>query len=165
MSTTGSTSRASGNENSARSREFVTSMIGDQLCGIPVLDVQDVLGPQPTTPIPLAPPEVAGSLNLRGRVVTAVELRTRMGLPPRDDDSEGMSIVVEHNGELYSLIVDSVGEVLKTSPETFERNPSTLNSLWRSFSEGVYRLEQGLLVVLDPDLLLNFGGIGNEDAA
>lgn len=137
-------------------REFVTAVVGGQLCGIPVMKVQDVLGPLHITPIPLAPPEVAGSLNLRGRVVTTIELRIRMGLPPRDEGNKGMSIVVEHHGELYSLMVDNVGEVLKMSLDTFENNPATLDSLWRSFSEGVYRLDEGLLVVLDVDQLLDF---------
>ncbi len=138
-------------------REFVTATIGSQLCGIPVLKVQDVLGPQRITPIPLAPVEVAGSLNLRGRIVTAIDLRTRLGLTLHADDKNEMSIVVEHHGELYSLMIDTVGEVLKMSASNFERNPATLDPVWRGFSEGVYRLTEGLLVVLDVDTLLDFG--------
>lgn len=136
--------------------EFVTAQIGDQRCGIAVLQVQDVLAPQQITPIPLAPREVAGSLNLRGRIVTAIDLRTRMGLPPREDGAHTMSIVVEHNNELYSLIVDDVGEVMKVSEKTFERNPPTLDPLWRAYSAGVYRLDEGLLVALDVGTLLAF---------
>ncbi|HAI31166.1 MAG TPA: chemotaxis protein CheW, partial [Thalassospira sp.] len=71
--------------------------------GIPVLTVQDVLGPQRITRIPLSPPEVAGSLNLRGRIVTAIDVRKRLGLRDREDDEPGMSIVVDEGGELYSL--------------------------------------------------------------
>ena len=138
-------------------REFVTVTIGTQLCGIPVLKVQDVLGPQRITPIPLAPVEVAGSLNLRGRIVTAIDLRLRMGLELRAEEDNEMSIVVEHHNELYSLMVDSVGEVLKMSLSDFERNPATLDSTWRGFSEGVYRLPEGLLVILDVETLLDFG--------
>ncbi len=144
-------------------REFVTATIGSQLCGIPVLKVQDVLGPQRITPIPLAPVEVAGSLNLRGRIVTAIDLRTRLGLTLHADDKNEMSIVVEHHGELYSLMIDTVGEVLKMSASNFERNPATLDPVWRGFSEGVYRLTEGLLVVLDVDTLLDFGK--QKDAA
>ena len=144
-------------------REFVTATIGSQLCGIPVLKVQDVLGPQRITPIPLAPVEVAGSLNLRGRIVTAIDLRTRLGLTLHADDKNEMSIVVEHHGELYSLMIDAVGEVLKMSASNFERNPATLDPVWRGFSEGVYRLTEGLLVVLDVDTLLDFGK--QKDAA
>ncbi len=135
-------------------REFVTATIGSQLCGIPVLKVQDVLGPQRITPIPLSPVEVAGSLNLRGRIVTAIDLRTRLGLTLHADDKNEMSIVVEHHGELYSLMIDAVGEVLKMSASNFERNPATLDPVWRGFSEGVYRLTEGLLVVLDIETLL-----------
>jgi purine-binding chemotaxis protein CheW len=95
--------------------DFVTMMISDQLFGIPVLQVQDVLGNQRITRIPLAPPEVAGSLNLRGRIVTAIDVRLRLGLPARPKDKPGMSIVVDLRGELYSLMVDGVGEVLSLS--------------------------------------------------
>jgi purine-binding chemotaxis protein CheW len=144
-------------------REFVTATIGSQLCGVPVLKVQDVLGPQRITPIPLAPVEVAGSLNLRGRIVTAIDLRTRLGLTQKADLNNEMSIVVEHHGELYSLMIDAVGEVLKMSTSNFERNPATLDPVWRGFSEGVYRLTEGLLVVLDVDTLLDFGK--QKDAA
>lgn len=161
MNTSKNNSGDAGDETTLR--EFVTATIGGQLCGIPVISVQDVLSPQRITPIPLAPPEVAGSLNLRGRIVTAIDLRIRMGLPKRGPDEKGMSVVAEHRGELYSLMVDSVGEVLKMSAENFEQNPSTLDPLWRSFSEGVYRLNEGLLVVLDVDYLLDFSS--KQDAA
>ncbi len=146
------------------SREFVTMNVGSQLCGIPVLQVQDVLCPQKITRVPLAPPEVAGSLNLRGRIVTAVDLRLRMGLEPRPDGEDGMSVVVEHNGELYSLMVDSVGEVLKVLEETFEPNPTTLDPTWRRYSDGVYRLKEGLLVVIDSDNLLDYGAAATVSA-
>jgi purine-binding chemotaxis protein CheW len=138
------------------SREFVTIYVGSQLCGIPVLKVRDVLGPQKITRVPLAPPEVAGLLNLRGRIVTAIDLRRRLGLGPRPEEDKGMSVVVEQRGELYSLMVDSVGEVLNLPAAAFERNPATLDALWRRFSEGVYRLKEGLLVVLNGDSLLDY---------
>ena len=144
-------------DSNTETREFVTMNVGSQLCGIPVLHVQDVLGPQKITPVPLAPPEVAGSLNLRGRIVTAVELRLRMGLGPRPEGEKGMSVVVEYQNELYSLMVDSVGEVLKVPVDTFESNPATLDPTWRKDSEGVYRLKEGLLVVLDRESLLDIG--------
>jgi len=136
---------------------FVTMTIADQLFGVPVLSVQDVLGPQKITRIPLAPPEVAGALNLRGRIVTAIDVRTRLGLDPRSAENKGMSIVVEHGGEHYSLMVDSVGEVLSLPPEAFERNLSTLDARWREVSAGIYRLDGQLLVVLEVDRVLNIG--------
>jgi purine-binding chemotaxis protein CheW len=136
--------------------DYVTMTIADQLFGIPVLQVQDVLGQQRITRIPLAPPEVAGSLNLRGRIVTAIDVRLRLGLPPRPRDDHDMSIVVDHQGELYSLMVDSVGEVLSVDSREFERNPATLDPLWREVSVGIYRLNEQLLVVLDVSQLLDF---------
>ena len=138
-------------------REYVTMTIAGQLFGIQVLRVQDVLGPQKITRVPLAPREVAGALNLRGRIVTAIDLRLRLDLPPRPEDDPGMSIVVEHNGELYSLMIDSVGEVLSLPAEAFERNPPTLDPRWREVSSGVYRLDEKLLIELEVESLLDFG--------
>jgi purine-binding chemotaxis protein CheW len=138
------------------SQDYVTMTIADQLFGIPVLQVQDVLGHQRITRIPLAPPEVAGSLNLRGRIVTAIDVRLRLNLSPRQKGKSGMSIVVDLRGELYSLMVDSVGEVLSLSNDDFERNPATLDSRWREVSTGIYRLNGQLMVVLDVPRLLNF---------
>ncbi|WP_114375649.1 chemotaxis protein CheW [Elioraea thermophila] len=132
---------------------FVTLTVGGQLCGIPVLVVRDVLGPQLITRIPLAPREVAGSLNLRGRIVTAIDLRTRLGLE-RADPRRAMSVVVEHQGELYSLLVDQVGEVLHLDPELREENPPTLDATWRGLSKGVFRLSGQLVVVLDVAAIL-----------
>ena len=137
-------------------REFVSITVDGQLFGIPVLQVQDVLGPQRITRIPLAPPEVAGSLNLRGRIVTAIDLRTRLRMPPLPEGQQGMSIVVDHGGELYSVIVDSVGEVLSLDAEASERNPATLDPVWREISGGIYRLEKTLLIVLDVARVLDF---------
>jgi len=136
--------------------DFVSFSVASQLFGIPVLKVQDVLGPQRITRIPLAPKEVAGSLNLRGRIVTAIDLRLRLGLDRREKGQNSMSIVVEHHDELYSLIVDSVGEVLSLDGAAYERNPPTLDPRWRDFSDGIYRLNGSLLVVLDVSQLLQF---------
>lgn len=102
-------------------QEYVTMIIGGQMFGIPVLDVHDVLGSLSLTKIPLAPPEVAGALNLRGRIVTAIDVRKRMALPEREADDPGMSVVVEHHGEPYSLLIDSVGEVLSLNTDKLEK--------------------------------------------
>ena len=136
--------------------EFVTMSVDGQLFGIPVLLVQDALKSQKITRIPLASREVAGALNLRGRIVTAIDVRRRLGMPDRPDNEVGMNIVVEHGGELYSLIVDSVGEVLKVDADTFERNPATLDAAWKSFCKGIYRLDGNLLLSLDVANLLTF---------
>ena len=150
----GSDAQRSGED--IESTDFITMMIADQLFGLSVLSVQDVLGPQIIARIPLAPPEVAGSLNLRGRIVTAIDMRLRLGLDPLDEGEKGMSVVVEHQSELYSLIIDTVGEVLSLAEERFERTPPTLNARWREMARGIYRLDDRLLVVLDIDHVLDF---------
>jgi purine-binding chemotaxis protein CheW len=136
---------------------FLTLTVAGQTCSIPVLLVRDVLGPQAITPIPLAPAEVAGGLNLRGRIVTAIDLRRRLGLPPADNADKAMSVVVEQAGELYSLIVDQVGEVLPLPTAGICPNPPTLDPLWRDVSLSVYREEDRLIVMLDVERLLNIG--------
>lgn len=136
--------------------DYVTVRVAGQLLGIPVLSIHDVLAEQKITPIPLAPAAVAGVLNLRGRIVTAIDLRARLGLPPREDGQPSMSIVVEHRGEPYSLLIDSVGEVLSLAGAQFERNPVTLAACWQAVSDGICRLDQELLVVVDVDRLLDF---------
>ncbi|MBV9117226.1 MAG: chemotaxis protein CheW, partial [Acetobacteraceae bacterium] len=93
-------------------RQFVTLTVAEQLCGVPVLGVRDILSQQAITRIPLAPPEVAGSLNLRGRIVTAIDLRRRLRLPPAPPGAPSMSVVTEQDGELYALLVDQVCEVM-----------------------------------------------------
>jgi purine-binding chemotaxis protein CheW len=137
------------------SEEFVTLTVAGQLCGIPVLTVRDILGPQAVTRVPLAPPEVAGSLNLRGRIVTAIDLRRRLGLAGAADGARAMSVVVEVSGEFYSLLVDQVGEVLSLGDEAREANPPTLDARWRGVSAGVYRLQGQLMIVLDVERVLD----------
>ncbi len=133
---------------------YVTLTVGDQLCGIPVLGVRDVLADQSITRIPLAPPEIAGSLNLRGRIVTAIDLRRRLRLPDAPPGRKRMSVVAEQGNELYALLVDQVSEVMTLRADAFERNPPTLPDVWAEHSMGIYRLEGRLMVVLDVDKLL-----------
>lgn len=148
------------------SREFLTMTVGGQLFGIPVLQVQDVLSEQKVTKVPLATPEIAGSLNLRGRIVTAISLRRRLKLPDQQAGQRTMSVVVEHQNELYSLIVDVVSEVLSLSDDDFEKTPSTLDPTWREVSMGVYRLKGELLVILDVSKILDaLSGVSKEDFA
>jgi purine-binding chemotaxis protein CheW len=141
-------------------RQFVTLTIADQLCGVPVLGVRDILGEQVITRIPLAPEEVAGSLNLRGRIVTAIDLRRRLGLPPAPPGTRRMAVVAEQGGELYALLVDQVSEVMRVKASAFERNPPTLSAAWARFTTGIYRLDGRLLVVLDVGRLLALGEPG-----
>ncbi|MGB0719361.1 MAG: chemotaxis protein CheW [Bdellovibrionales bacterium] len=139
-----------GNAGQSSSKDFLTIVIAGQRFGIPILQVQDVLGEQKVTKIPLAPPEVAGALNLRGRIVTAINVRKRLGMGDADaSKTTNMSVVVENDHELYSLIIDEIGDVMVLKDRDFEPTPATLDPTWREISSGVYRLEHELLVVLD----------------
>ncbi len=128
---------------------LVTLSVAGQLCGLPVQSVRDVLGPQSITRIPLALPEIAGSLNLRGKIVTAIDLRRRLDLPPAAAGAPRMSIVTEQGTELYALLVDQVTEVLTLPAAGIERVPPNLPPGWRRFSTGVHRLADRLMVILD----------------
>lgn len=140
----------------AQEQVFVTVYVERQLFGIPIGRVQDILIPENVAHIPLAPPEVAGAINLRGRIVTVVDVRTRLGLSPSEKKDQRMCVTVEQGNELYSLMVDSVGEVKSLRTDKIESNPSTLNPRWRTISTGVVRLEGELMVICEVDSLLGF---------
>lgn len=131
--------------------DYLTVFISGHIFGIPVLQVQDVLGVQNLTNVPLASSEIAGVLNLRGRIVTAIDVKSKLGLAKHEDESQNnrMSVVVEYKNELYSLLIDKVGDVLSLSQDDFENSPPTLEPLWKEMSSGIFRLKQDLLVVLD----------------
>lgn len=135
--------------------DFVTVHIGEQLFGIPISLVQDVFQPQRITRVPLSHPDIAGVLNLRGRIVTAIDCRSRLGLGQRADSGPRMAVGIEHQSESYGLVIDKVGEVLSLSAKQFEANPANLDPKWRGVSKGVYRLDGKLLVVLDVAALLD----------
>lgn len=135
--------------------EFISFRVAGQLLGIPVQMVQEVLTEQRITRVPLAPPEVAGFLNLRGQIVTAVDLRARLALPPREPGAPVMNVVVKDQDELFSLLVDEVGEVVRVTNDLFEDPPPTLDARWRDSCEGVYRLTEGLLIAVNVPALLN----------
>ena len=139
----------------AATTDYVTFTVADQLFGIPVLKVQDILVPDKIAPVPLAPPEVCGSINLRGRIVTVIDVRTRLGLSRAGADVKGMGVTVETGHDLYTLLVDSVGDVIGLSQDLYESNPSTLDQSWMEFADGVFRLEDRLMVVLNTEHLLN----------
>jgi purine-binding chemotaxis protein CheW len=145
-------------ENAGRSmKEYVTAVIGGQLFGLPILRVQDVFAPERLTRVPLAPPDIAGVLNLRGRIVTLIDMRRRLGLAPREDDSPAMACGVELRGESYGLLIDSVGEVLKLDDAGREPNPINLDSRLARVSAGLHRLDGQLLMVVDVDRVLDIG--------
>lgn len=138
--------------------EFVTVHIDGQLFGLPIEQVEDVFMPEAITEVPLSNPEVAGVLNLRGRIVTAIDMRKRLGLPKRNDGGPPMAVGIEYQQESYGLIIDRVGEVLRLGRTTFEKNPANLDMRWSTISGGVHRLDGQLLVLLDVERILDITG-------
>ena len=149
----------------SQSKEFLTMMVGEQMFGVPVLQIQDVLGERLVTKVPLASAEIAGAMNLRGRIVTAINLRHKLGMPEISDNAKSMYIVVDHQDELYSLIVDTVGDVLSLPDSSFEKTLSTIDPLWRDVSLGIYRLDGELLIILDVPAMLESLFVKDENVA
>ena len=143
--------------------EYVTVMIGGQLFGLPISQVQDVFMPERMARVPLASAEIAGVLNLRGRIVTAIDMHCRLGLGRRQTEKSAMAVGIEFHGESYGLLIDSVGEVLKLADNNREPVPVNLDPHLARVSSGVHRLEKQLLVVLDVDRI--FDGHGEAVAA
>ncbi len=139
---------------------YVTVVIGGQLFGLRLERVRDVFVPRGLSQVPLAPPEIAGLLNLRGRIVTAIDLRRRLGLPPRSDGGSPVAVGIEERGELYGLIVDRVGDVLRLKRSSYDANPVNLDQCWSKVCAGVHRLDHGLMVVLDVDKILDLSRFG-----
>lgn len=137
--------------------EFSTFEVAGQLLGINVLEVQDVLNPIEIASVPLSSGEVAGLLNLRGRIVTAIDMRNKLGLEPFENRDECKSIVVEKDQELYSLIVDKVADVIGIPASKYESNPPNLKAAWAEISSGVYRLDGRIMLVIDVGSLLGYG--------
>lgn len=135
--------------------EFVTIKVDQQLFGIPVLDVHDVLRQRSVTRVPLSQKEIAGVMNIRGCIVTVINVRACLGLDVHECTQKTMNVVISSQEELYSLQVDSVCEVLSLPIELFEKNPPTLIETWRQISDGIYRLDNELLIVLNVEHLLN----------
>ena len=138
--------------------EFVTFTIAGQIFGLPIERVQDVFKPVHMTRVPLAGAEIAGVLNLRGRIVTAIDMRNRLEVKKRQSRDAPMAIGIEAKGESFGLLVDAVGEVLKLSNTQREPNPVNLDRKLAALSAGVYRLDGQLLVVLDVDRVLDLRG-------
>jgi purine-binding chemotaxis protein CheW len=143
-----------GNENL---REYLTATVGDQLFGLPILRVQDVFVPQRVTRVPLAAPQIAGVLNLRGRIVTLLDMRCLLGLERQSPDGEVMAISIEYGGEFYGLLIDKVGEVMRLDSQSREACPANLDARLARLAAGIHRLESALLVVLDVDRVLGSG--------
>lgn len=132
-------------------QQFCTFFLEGYFFGVPVPQVQEVIRFQPMTPVPLAPPAVAGMMNLRGQIVLAIDLRRRLSLAERPAGSLPMNVVVRTPDGAVSLLVDEIGDVLEVEPSTFETPPETLRGPLRSMILGVHKLERKLLHLLDTE--------------
>ena len=129
--------------------QFVTMKMGHQIFGISVAYVVDVLSPQKINPIPLAHKEIVGSLNLRGRIVTAVDIRVVLDIHEKAELQKNMCVVIEYENELFSLLVDEVGDVATVPSEELIKNPDNLSKVWQDISLGIFPLKNELVVILD----------------
>lgn len=136
--------------------QYCTFWVDGLFFGVPVSAVQEVLRYQPLTVVPSAPEAIQGLINLRGQIVTAVDLRCRLGLPPRPDDALPMNVIVRSRGEVVSLLVDDIGDVITvdTSPRgglELEPAPANVPSVIQDVVSGVLALPEAILLVLDAD--------------
>ncbi|WP_052668790.1 chemotaxis protein CheW [Nitriliruptor alkaliphilus] len=131
--------------------EFCTFRLADLTFGIEVQRVQEVIRPQALTAVPRANRVVEGLINLRGQIVTAIDLRRRLELPTRPDETPGMNVVVRTGDGALSLLVDEIGDVVHVDDAAFETPPDTLDGVARELLTGAYKLEDRLLLILDVD--------------
>ncbi len=134
--------------------QFATFFLGGQLFGVDVLRVQEVLRYQDKSDIPLSPSYVSGLINLRGQIVTLLDLRTRLGLPPFEEGKRPMNVVVNSSEGPLSLMVDEIGDVLDVSRDVFEGPPPTMTGDMAEYVQGVCKLEDRILIILDVNRLM-----------
>lgn len=137
------------------SRQYSTFMAGGLFFGIEVLEVQEVLRYLEMTRIPRAPDVIQGLINLRGQIVTAVDMRSRLGLPKRPDGDLPMNMVVRSDDGAVSLLVDEIGDVVEVTADSYEPTPDNLPREHREFIQGIYKLEGRLLLVLNTERVLH----------
>jgi purine-binding chemotaxis protein CheW len=130
---------------------YATFVVHDRYLGVPVERVQEVLRAQPLTRVPLAHEHISGLLNIRGQIVTALDLRARLGLPARDPDTPSANVVVRTEDGLLSLVVDRLGDVLTVGDDVFEPPPDTVQATDRELIKGAFKLDDALLLDLDLD--------------
>lgn len=135
--------------------QFLTAYVNGHYIGLPIHHIQDVIGPQALTAIPRARHAIAGVLNLRGRIVTAIDMHERLEEQRTKDKSASMGIIIESHDELFSLLVDHVEDVMTIELEKIERTPPTLNPLWQSVCSGVLQMQGKIMILLDIDSILD----------
>lgn len=141
-------------------KQFCTFFVNGLFFGVEVLKVQEVIRYQGMTRVPLAPTTIQGLINLRGQIVTAIDLRRRLELPPRDDEQLPMNVVVRSDDGAVSLLVDEIGDVVEIQDDIFEHPPETLKGVARELVQGVYKLKERLLLILDTEKTVNLTNAG-----
>lgn len=136
-------------------RQFCTFYVDELFLGIDVQQIQEVIRYQGMTRVPLAAAAISGLINLRGQIVTAIDLRCRLGMPGRRADEPPMNVVVRDGENAVSLLVDRIGDVLEVDDDLFEPPPSTVRAGVRGLIVGAYKLPGRLLLVLDTQRVLN----------
>lgn len=134
--------------------QICTFYLGEQCFGLDVLNVQEIVAYQAITRVPLAHRVVRGLINLRGQIVTAIDLRRQLDLPDCDEECEPVNVVVQTDDGAVSLLVDEIGDVLEVTEHQFERPPEMLRGSARALIQGAYKLPDRLLVILDPKLIV-----------
>lgn len=145
----------------ADSKQFCTFYLGGLFFGVEVEKVQEVFRYQEMTDVPLAPSAVCGLINLRGQIITALDLRCRLEMAPRAEDQFPMNVVVRTEEGVVSLLVDEIGDVLEVPEETYERPPDTIEGVTRELIRGVYKLKESLLLILDTEKGVHVDYVGN----
>jgi purine-binding chemotaxis protein CheW len=133
----------------ARDTQFCTFLVGGMLFGLDVACIQEVIRYQRLTVVPLTSSVIAGLINLRGQIVTAIDLRSRLGLTAREPGTRPLNVVVRTPDGAVSLLVDEIGDVIVVDDDAFERPPDTLDDAARTLIRGAYKLKGRLLLVLD----------------
>jgi len=144
--------------------DYIAFYVGDQQFGIPVSYVRDVFHAEKITRVPLAPKEIAGTINLRGRIVTAIDIRSCLKIEKNEDIDSQMNLAVDHHGDTYSLVVDRVGDVMSLSTERFEKNPVTLKGRLREIAAGIFKLDDNLMVVMNVEKVIQLATTNNSGA-
>jgi len=144
-------------------KQFCTFFVNGLFFGVEVLKVQEVIRYQGMTRVPLAPATIQGLINLRGQIVTAIDLRRRLELPPRGDDQLPMNVVVRSEDGAVSLLVDEIGDVVEIQDDSYEHPPETLKGVARELVQGVYKLKAQLLLILDTEKTVALNGVGGRN--
>jgi purine-binding chemotaxis protein CheW len=139
-------------------KQFATFFLNGLFFGVEVLKVQEVIRYQEMTRVPIAPAMIQGLINLRGQIITAIDLRRRLGMPPRAESQLPMNVVVRTDDGAVSLLVDEIGDVVEIQDDTYERLPETLTGVARELIRGVYKLKERLLLILDTERTVSLPG-------